>query len=128
MKNELFQSAIFYEEPQVLLEDWNDKYARLIINPTPKTITEMRSNGTDEENKELEPVEITIWEARTLLVEKPYTYSTLIDALVKTKYSVSEELGILRQKDKKPGEWEEYNNFVEECKSIVKALNLIDEE
>jgi len=128
MNNELFQSAVFYEEPQVLLEDWNDKYARLIINPTPKTVTEMRCNGVGaEENRELEPVEVTIWEARTLLIEKPYTYSTLIDALVKTRYSISDELGILRQKDANPEEWEEYNEFVEGCKSIIKALNLIDE-
>lgn len=39
---------------------------------------------------------------------------------IRAKYSVNQELALLRQRDTKPAEFEEYNAFVEKCKSDVK--------
>lgn len=43
-----------------------------------------------------------------------------IERLIRRKYSVSDELAILRQKEEKPNEYEEYFNYVEEIKAKLK--------
>lgn len=120
--SEKFQSASFYEEPTLLVENWNDKYVRIIINPVSTVKTEVRSKG--EDTNETEEVEVTVWNARTLLVEKPYTEHSIIEALIRTRYTISDELGLLRQRETKPDEFQEYNTFVEECKNIAHNLGL----
>jgi hypothetical protein len=47
-------------------------------------------------------------------------YENLIVKKIREKYSVNQELAILRQKDTKPEEFAEYNNYVEQCKAAVK--------
>ena len=41
---------------------------------------------------------------------------------IRQKYSINQELAILRQRDTKPTEFEKYNEFVEQCKAEVKEL------
>ena len=48
-------------------------------------------------------------------------YKDLIVEKIREKYSLNEELAILRQRDTKPSEFEEYHAYVEECKAAVKA-------
>ena len=48
-------------------------------------------------------------------------YENLIVKKIREKYSVNEELAILRQRDSKPEEFEEYNAYVEACKAEIKA-------
>lgn len=43
-----------------------------------------------------------------------------IERLIRRKYTVSDELAILRQKDEKPNEYQEYFDFVEEIKAKLK--------
>lgn len=51
-------------------------------------------------------------------------YSAEIVKRVREKYSVNDELAILRQRDEKPEEFAEYNAFVEQCKEEAKkAVN-----
>lgn len=45
-----------------------------------------------------------------------------ISGLIHTRYSVDDEVSILRQKESKPQEFEAYNAFAEECK--VRVLEL----
>lgn len=47
-------------------------------------------------------------------------YENEVIKLIRKKYSVNQELAILRQRDTKPKEFEEYNAFVEACKKSVK--------
>lgn len=47
-------------------------------------------------------------------------YGNQVNDLIRRRYSLSEELGILRQKDSKLKEWEEYNTYCEECKKVIK--------
>ena len=56
------------------------------------------------------------------MVEIPLTYEKLVESLIRTKYTISDELALLRQKETKLLEFNEYNNFVENCKSIAKTI------
>lgn len=47
-------------------------------------------------------------------------YESEIIRKIRTKYTVNQELAILRQRDTKPVEFSEYNDFVEKCKKEVK--------
>ena len=49
-------------------------------------------------------------------LDKDY-YEQLIEKGIRAKYSINQELAILRQRDLKPDEFKEYNNFVESIKS-----------
>ena len=49
-------------------------------------------------------------------------YEELIIKLIREKYSINQELAILRQRDYKPDEYEIYNNFVEGCKEQAKSI------
>lgn len=48
-------------------------------------------------------------------------YPQLVEKKIRTKYSVSAELAILRQRDTKPEEFAEYNAFCELCKVEAKT-------
>lgn len=43
-------------------------------------------------------------------------YDDRVNELIRTRYSLSEELSVLRKRDVKPLEFAAYNDFVEECK------------
>lgn len=55
---------------------------------------------------------------------EPYvpTYEECVEQLIREKYSVSDELAILRQRDTKKEEFDEYFAFCEECKAIAKNM------
>lgn len=48
-------------------------------------------------------------------------YGNQVNDLIRRRYSLSEELGILRQKDEKPDEYRAYFAFCEECKAKAKV-------
>ena len=48
-------------------------------------------------------------------------YSDAVNDEIRKKYSDSQEFAILRQKDEKPDEYEEYFNYCEDCKNYVKS-------
>lgn len=43
-------------------------------------------------------------------------YAERVNDLIRERYSISQELAILRQRDTKPQEFAEYNAYAEECK------------
>lgn len=47
-------------------------------------------------------------------------YKTLIDELIREKYSINDEIAILRQRDTKSNEFNEYFEFVENIKQRVR--------
>ena len=49
-------------------------------------------------------------------------YENKVVALIRKKYNVNQELAILRQRDAKPQEFAEYNEYVEQCKEQVKNV------
>lgn len=58
----------------------------------------------------------------------PYTQEELMSKqedeivkLIRKRYTINQELAILRQRDTKPEEYQEYFDYVEQCKAEVKA-------
>lgn len=47
-------------------------------------------------------------------------YNEEVNSMIRQRYSLSEELAILRQRDSKPDEFEAYNEYAEYCKVEVK--------
>lgn len=52
---------------------------------------------------------------------KNLEYKTTIDKLIRQRYSVSDEIAILRQRASKSDEYAEYNAYCEECKAQAKS-------
>jgi hypothetical protein len=52
--------------------------------------------------------------------ENAINYKREIEKLIALKYDIYDELAIQRQKDTKPEEYQEYYNYVEQCKKEVK--------
>lgn len=46
----------------------------------------------------------------------------VIEGLIRRRYTVSDELGLLRQRDSKPEEFAEYNTYVEQCKRLAREM------
>lgn len=55
------------------------------------------------------------------VVSDQQKYEDRVVELIRQKYSLSQELAILRQRDTKPEEFAEYNSYVEECKATAKT-------
>lgn len=47
-------------------------------------------------------------------------YESLVIRKIRARYTLNQELAILRQRDSKPEEFEAYNAFVELCKAETK--------
>lgn len=52
---------------------------------------------------------------------EPIPYEQRVVSRIREKYSVDDELAILRQRDTKPEEFAEYNAFVEKIKAEERA-------
>lgn len=49
-------------------------------------------------------------------------YGETVNGLIRRKYTLSEELAILRQRDTKAEEFEAYNSYAESCKEEARLL------
>ena len=49
-------------------------------------------------------------------------YKAKIVRRIRAKYSLCDEIAIIRQRDEKPEEYALYNAYVEECKATVKEI------
>ena len=56
-----------------------------------------------------------------LAKQKQVKYENLVEQYIREKYSLSNELAILRQANTKVEEFNEYNAYAEECKARAKA-------
>ena len=56
------------------------------------------------------------------IFEQKMSYSATVSSLIRKRYSVNDELAILRQRDSKPDEFAEYNTYCEQCKAKAKSL------
>ena len=99
-----------------------------------ETIKEFPNGGKEVKKVwDIEPAEEKdAWdEYEDIQVYIPYTekelkekanleYEFLVDSMIRERYSLSHELSILRQRDSKPIEFEEYNDYAEQCKQKAK--------
>ena len=96
-------------------------------NIKPKPILDL-GNGKYHVNYnvvEVEREEIGVFfEYDTVLIEGVPTYEKVVEALIREKYSIYNELAIQRQRDTKAAEFAEYCEYAEECKML--SLKILD--
>lgn len=80
----------------------------------------VRKNGCQIINPKEEDVLADGWSV--LEDDKETAYKTLTEAYIRERYSVSDELALLRQRDVKKDEFEAYFAFCEECKARAKEI------
>ena len=54
-------------------------------------------------------------------ISKDRLYPNLVSRLIRERYSIDDEMAILRQRDEKPGEYQTYFAFCEGCKAKARA-------
>lgn len=86
-------------------------------------VEETESNIYRDENDELQTVTTPVYIADEIDIDAPLTYDRVAEALIRDRYSVSDELAILRQQSSKPEEFEAYNEYAETCKTWAKSIN-----
>lgn len=61
--------------------------------------------------------------AKIEAIEEPaIDYDAEVNRLIRQKYTVSQEFAVLRQKEEKPTEYQEYYDYCEWCKSEIKRI------
>ena len=88
-------------------------------------IIKIWDNGVIREATQEEIIKMEI-EQKQIETEIPYeetlSYGELVNLFIRERYSLSEELAIIRQKDEKPEEYQVYYNYCEECKLRAKQI------
>ena len=88
-----------------------------------KVLCTIEIGGRWVSNPTIEQFKAQGWEEYTPPQPEPYVptfdelYKQKIVELVRAKYDADDEFAILRQKDTKPEQFEEYNAYVEDCKA-----------
>lgn len=70
--------------------------------------------------EDFEEVDRSDFEAANEYLSRRQAYKKQLVALIRNKYDADDETAILRQRDTKPEEFDEYNAFVEECKETAR--------
>lgn len=69
--------------------------------------------------------DIDNWEEIAIADIPSYTqadYKAKVVELIRQRYSIDEEIAILRQRDAKPEEFAAYNTYAEECKAEARLI------
>lgn len=69
-----------------------------------------------------EQSDVTMVECERVLVSNNAGYEDMTSALIASRYSISAELALHRQRDSKIIEFNDYNNYAEMCKGIAKKI------
>jgi hypothetical protein len=73
----------------------------------------------------LQPYDIEVSRTDKIVTIKRYSsksYAEIVEDMIKTKYSLAQEVSILRQQYTKIDEYNEYYQFVEQCKALAKEF------
>lgn len=87
------------------IEQWDHAHKVIMFNPV-------------EVEREGEKVE----EYQDKVIVAEPSKGAIVEALVRRQFSVSDELGILRQRNTKKAEFTAYNDFVESAKDTADAI------
>lgn len=103
-------------ENNLTIKDFKDMESETYI---PIKIVSIESTTRKELNIETKKYEPKPCYLYGIECAKKYSKNNIVREIRK-KYSISDELAILRQRDEKPEEFSEYYNFVENIKSKLK--------
>lgn len=75
--------------------------------------------------RDMTPEEVAAREAEIQEAERQYwlsiSYDEAVNDRIRRRYTESQEFAVLRQKDDKPEEYEQYYAYCEQCKTDVKS-------
>lgn len=107
---------IYTEKLEKPIEKITETSWRILYNPE---YVENEYPGSEEG----EVMHDNYWLYDVVLYEgSEITYPGLVQVLVARKYDIYSELAINRQKDTKPEDWNTYNTYCEDCKTLAKQL------
>jgi len=102
----------------------NNSGFRIYLDVEEKQVERPVMTAGLEDNASNETETVTVYYCHYIDVPK-LRYKDIIERIIRNEYSISDELAILRQKDAKPDEFNEYYEFTEKAKSIAKkAMNI----
>lgn len=90
-----------------------------------KEVIKIWDNGIIREATKEEIIKMEIEQKQTeteIPYEETLSYGELVNLFIRERYSLSEELAIIRQKDEKPEEYQAYYDYCEECKVRAKQI------
>lgn len=114
-----FKDGVEVQRPRSLVYNGNT-----YVPPTDELLVEAGYEIREVEIPEPDIVEEGLIEqpVEGEIVETPKkTYEQRVVELIRLRYSVDDELAILRQRDTKTEEFEEYNAYCENCKTIARV-------
>lgn len=110
--------------------DWFDEDGNYIPGSKENRIERIKDELRDANNKRVygqgDETDVTALQTELAeLSESPISYADQVNSMIRAKYSLSEELAILRQRDDKPEEYQAYFDYCEQCKQHIKnKMNL----
>jgi hypothetical protein len=109
--------TIIPEQPAIE-EQWHYEYKNYPSGGQSRTrIVDVEGVDYVPEHEEKETIQVYIpYTEEELAKVKQQKYENLIVLKIRERYSLDQELAILRQRDTKPEEFAEYDAYVEKCK------------
>lgn len=109
-------------EQQAVEEQWHYEYKDYPSGGRERfKIIDVQGVEYVAEHEEKEEIRVYIpYTEEDFVRMKAQRYEDLIVSKIREKYSLDQELAILRQRDSKPQEFAEYNDYVEKCKAEAK--------
>jgi hypothetical protein len=111
--------------PSLLYQDWCTEEKALQMGYTIVNIDDKYSDCHFEDFNEDLTFSLEKYQVRKQK-ENENDYENKVVQLVRQKYNINQELAILRQRDSKPLEYQQYFDYVETCKSKAKMEVLND--
>ena len=118
------------EKYDYLVVDNVREVTRVVQEAYTEKVPEWNEKTQQEETKLIERPQVTEtyftcdliakfreYTAEQLEKQKEKRYHDLTEKYIEKKYTLKQEVAIARQKEAKPNEWQEYYNYVEECKA-----------
>ena len=87
------------------IERWDNAHYVIAFNPV---VVEREGENVDE------------YQDQVIVPEA--TKGAIVEALVRRQFSVSDEIALLRQRNSKKAEFNAYDAFVEECKTLADTI------
>lgn len=101
----------------------NAYYVNMNIHEEEHQVGGGNNAGGGEVEEPQEPETETVWACVAVRFEGSYpTYPGVVQLAIADRYDQSAELAIQRQRESKPDDFEEYNDYCEWCKSIAKPI------
>lgn len=125
-KGYLKQDTIIRHIPEVVAVEEQSHYEVIAEYPNGgkdvEKIIDVKAVEGVPAHDETEEIQVYIpYTEEELEKQKQGKYENRVVELLRKKYSLNQELAILRQRDNKQEEYAAYNAYVEECKATAKA-------